>query len=360
MKKKIWILFGLAMVFAFPQHSMSQTPEDYYNAGAALGSVIRKNIDKNKADNKALDEKITNARNELYNEQRKLDSLNNLIRIAKALISAREEQTAETHMLDINTVSYFYVPNGADKATFMCASISSSTFNLKNENEYDRRFICDNMIIQYTTFSGVIYDRRGTMNVLVRGNSTYSEPIIAFFNLPSDVDIRTLKISFTGTRIIPQKDSFGYSSTYSTTHETSTYSTTHETAKASFIEYWISEDGASHLFEDYNGVPYVGSKNWVYFVDNKGEKVQIWMQNIRYVCYSNESFSNRNVICDNARVIIKFYGDDSYYTYTTPCSMFFRAKETDCVNISDVFPSIPINGRNVEYVGLELENTRIE
>lgn len=84
MKKKIWILFGLAMVFAFPQHSMSQTLEDYFKAGAAVGSVIRKKIDKNKAENKALDEELAKAWEELYDEQRKLDSLNNLIRIEKA------------------------------------------------------------------------------------------------------------------------------------------------------------------------------------------------------------------------------------------------------------------------------------
>lgn len=47
--KKVCLLFVLAVVFAIPQQSMSQSLEDYYNAGYILGASIRQAVDNSRA-----------------------------------------------------------------------------------------------------------------------------------------------------------------------------------------------------------------------------------------------------------------------------------------------------------------------
>jgi hypothetical protein len=202
MKKKIWIPFVLFIVFAFPQLCISQTPEDYYNAGAAVGTAIRNNMYKKKAEEKALQEQITNKRKELNKEQRKLDSLNRLIGIAEKWV----DYNKKTWILDRNNSISFYEIDCVPNTIFLTLKIVEVDYlvfalRIEDPSSIKHRLYCDNVVIRYKTVYGDDVYRKTNLNLeAVNHSNTYL--LDNLFDLPEDaIDETTLTISFTGTRI---------------------------------------------------------------------------------------------------------------------------------------------------------------
>lgn len=202
MKKRILIPFVLVIVFAFPQLCISQTLEDYYNVGAAVGTAIRNNMDNKKAEEKALQEQITNERKVLNKKQRELDSINRLISIAEKWVEYNEK----TKILHRGNPISFYEIDCVPNTFFLTLKIIEVDYlvfalRIEDPSPIKHRLSCDNVVIQYKTVEGEDIYRRTMLNLgVVNHSNTYL--LENLFDLPEDaIDERTLTISFTGTKI---------------------------------------------------------------------------------------------------------------------------------------------------------------